>query len=104
MTDFIFSRVRVFVEHGVNRYNDARCTEAALQTMFFQESLLNGVQIAIHAGHAFNGSENHAIGLYGQHETGAHSFAIEKDGTATADTMFAADVCPCQVKFMAEKI
>src|SRR5947209_1880319 len=104
MADFLFCRVGVFVQHGVNRYNDARCTDAALQAMFFQESLLNGVQIAICAGHAFNGSENHAIGLYGQHKTGAHSFTIEKNGTATTNAMLTADMRPCQVKFMTEKI
>src|SRR5437588_12475613 len=104
MTDFILSMVLVFVKHGLKRYNAPRHTKPALQTMFFQESLLNGVQIAINAGHAFNGSENHPIGLYCQHETGAHSFAIEKDGTATTDAMLAADMCPCEVKFMTEKI
>ena len=104
MTDFVFARVGVLVQHSMDRYDDARCTKAALQAVFFHESLLNGVQLAISASHAFNGSEDHAIGLYCQHEARAHSFAIEKDGAATTDTMLAANMCPCQVKFVTEKI
>src|SRR4249919_3073804 len=104
MTNLLLSGVGILMKHGVNRHNDTGSTEATLQAMFLLKSLLDRMQFAVGTSHPFNGRQCHAVGLNCKHETGTHRFPVEQHSTAAADAMFTANMRPCQVEFVAEKV
>jgi hypothetical protein len=53
---------------------------------------------ALYSGHA------HFIGLYGKHAARANRFIVQQNSACTTYAMFAADMCACESKFIANEI
>src|SRR5262245_29002666 len=79
------------LEHAHCQHQKARRAEATLQAMVIHECLLHGMQLCA-VRQSFDGADLLAIGLYGEHQTGAHRLTIHDDGARSANSMLAADV------------
>src|SRR5690606_23169140 len=77
--------------------------EAALQGVIAVEGLLQCSQCAAF-GQAFDGLDLCSLSLHGIHEAGAYLIAVVADGAGAAGTLFAADVGPGQVQFLAQEV
>ena len=89
----------------MRRDQNARCAEAALQCVMLPESLRRaGQALPAATRQTFDCSDLRAIGLRGQHQTGADRRAIDNDSARPAYTVLTADVCPGELKIATERI
>src|SRR5262249_61169925 len=58
------------------------------------EGLLHWMQ-PVAVSQAFDGPDLFAVGLHGEHQAGAHRFAIDNDCASAAHTMLATDMGSC---------
>ena len=69
--NFLFARVRIFLQQRVSRHDHSRRAEPALQPMLFFKAFLQRMEFAI-VGHAFDGPDLATIRLDGKHGAGLH--------------------------------
>lgn len=91
VANFGFAGVGIVLEQIGGSHDHARRAKATLQTVFFPETFLNGMELAIF-GQAFNGGNVAAFGLYGQGGAGFYGVAVHQHGTGTATTGITANV------------
>src|SRR5579883_1269976 len=72
--------------------------------MLLHKRLLNGVQFALDTSHTLDRCEEHIVGLDREHQAGAHSLAIQQNGTAATDAMLTAHVGSRQAQLMAQEV
>ena len=89
----------------MRRGQNARRAEAALQRVMLPEACGKRTKrFAAAARQTFDRGDLRAIGLRGQHQTGADRRAIDNDSARPAYTVLTADVCPGELKIATERI
>jgi hypothetical protein len=83
VANFLFGWVWISFEERGRGHHHARCAKAALQTMVFMESLLNGMQLPVRCK-TLHGLDFHSIGLNGKDRTRLDRFAIQLHGAGPA--------------------
>src|SRR3954469_225211 len=89
-----FRTIRAGSEEGLERHEDARGAEAALQRVLLMERLLKRVQILV--GEALDRADARPAGLDGKRQAGADRLAVELDRARAAGALLAADLGPGQ--------
>src|SRR5215510_10362133 len=83
--------IRIALQNPDRQHQEPRCTETALQRVMIHEGLLHWMQ-PVAVSQAFDGPDLLAVGLHGEHQAGAHRFAIDNDRASAAHTMLATDM------------
>src|SRR5215813_2072834 len=95
--------VRLFAEQRMCRRDHAGRTEAALESMVLAEARLQRREALI-VRQTFDRDDFAAVGLDRQHETAAHSLAVDQHRAGTANPVLAADMRTRQPQMMAQAI
>ena len=95
--------IGVLREEMVRGEDHARGAYAALRATFFEEALLDGVEVAF-GGDAFDRAERCAIGLQSGDEAGVNEFSVEEDGAGSAFAFAAAFFRAGEGKVLAEDV
>ena len=85
-------------------HHNAGRAEAALQSVFVTQCLLNRVQGTVGRRESFDRGNARAVGLYGQHQTRPHGLTVNNHRAGAADTMFAAEMDTCVARLETEKV
>jgi hypothetical protein len=84
VVDFPEGGAAVFVQQSFGGYDETGRTEAALRRALVNVGLLDGVELAIRAGQALNGSDAGSTHPLHRNETGAHGLTVLDDHAAAA--------------------
>src|SRR5215467_6222888 len=103
ITHFRLRRVRLSLEQRLGSDQEARRADAALQRCVLDELALQGMQL-VAPRHALNGPDRIAVGLYAQHQAGAHQPAINRDAASTAVAGRAAFLGPGQSELVTQAV
>jgi hypothetical protein len=103
MANFIFTGIAVIFKKIGTSHNHSRGTKTTLQTMFFLESFLQGMELTILA-HAFNSGNISPIRLNRKHGTRFHRLAIHMDSACTTGTGITAHMGASQSQFFPDVI
>src|SRR5215831_20176282 len=90
VTNLSLRWIGISIDDLTRRHDHSRCAIAALQAVFFPESFLHRMQIAI-GGQAFNRGDVAAIRLHREHGAGLDRLSVERDGARTAERGLATD-------------
>src|SRR3989454_574192 len=101
--DALARRVRLVAQKRLRRHEDARRAETALQRVGEHEGALQLLDLA-RVGQALDRVHLAAVGLRGEHETGAHDLAVDSHGARAAHAVLAADVGAGELELVPEEV
>jgi hypothetical protein len=101
--DFIEGGVGVLVEQVVGGEDHAGGADAALGSAFFEEALLDGMEMGWVA-EAFDGEDGRLVGLKRGDEAGVDQLAVEQDGAGSALAFAAAFLGAGEVEVFAKDV
>ncbi len=102
--DLPISRVRIVVQEGRHRNDEARSAESTLKAMALTKGSLDMGELSGRRGQTLNGSDLSPFRLNCEHETRPHGRAIDQDCARATDTMFASEMCPREFALMPQKV
>src|SRR4051812_43832152 len=91
LAELLPARVGVLAQVRLDRHEEARRAEAALQRMRLVERSLQWMQLAL-AREPLNRRQGATVRLHGEHEARAHGLAVELDRAGAAHALLAADL------------
>src|SRR5258708_3381936 len=104
IADLRLAGVGLVAQQGIQRDQDSRRAEAALQAVMLAEAVLQRGQAARLGRDALDGADLGALDLHGEREAGAAGPAVDLDGAGAADSVLAADMGAGGADHLAEEI
>ena len=95
--------MRIFLEERDGAHQHARRAEAALEPVLRDESLLDGMELAVRL-EAFDRPDFSAVRLHREHGARLHRFPIQQDRAGAAVRRVTADVRPGQAEVLPEEM
>ena len=99
--NFMFARVRIFVEQGLGGYEKAWRTNTALQSGAFEETFLNFLQVSA-TREALDRFDLRAVGLNSQHDAAIDRYTVHDHGAGAAVAVIATFFGAGQSQVLAE--
>ena len=91
-------------EQLVDRHQEARRAEAALETVLLGERLLDRMKRRAGGREALDGHQLVPLRLYGEHQAGPHGPPVDENGAGAAHAVLAAEVRAGQVELVAQEV
>jgi hypothetical protein len=98
-----FAWIGIALKNLLGGHYHARGTEATLQPMFFPESLLEGMQVAVF-GETFYGLDVGPIGLDSEHGARLDGESIHANGASPTLAGIASDVRACEPQIFSKVV
>ena len=84
--------IRLALQNADGQHQKPGRAETALQRVMIHEGLLHRMQLVASQPGPRRSGFSCIVGLHGEHQAGAHRFAIDNDRAGAADTMLATDM------------
>ena len=104
LAQFQFGRLGALGQKRVERHQDARRAEAALQRVMAPEGVLQGRKPLGRRRQPLNGADVESVHLHRERQAGARRDAVDLHRAGAADAVLAADMRPGRTDEVAQRV